>query len=80
MNFETLSAALDDPEREGRDEQRAFLASAHAADIAAFLKDKDPKADWQVFDLLSLARQAELIGYLQRHRQVALARTAPRAR
>lgn len=80
MNFETLSAALDDPDREGRDEQRAFLASAHAADIAAFLKDKDPKADWQVFDLLSLARQAELIGYLQRHRQVALARTAPRAR
>lgn len=81
MNFDTLSASWTDWQPADRSKNiEKLLASAHAADIAKFLKDKDPSIDWQILDLLPLGRQAEVLGYLGRHDQVTLARSAPRAR
>ncbi|MDP3526715.1 MAG: magnesium transporter [Hoeflea sp.] len=80
MTFETLASALAASSSADIAMHRDFLASAHPADIAEFLEDKDADVDWQVLDLLSLGKQAEVLGYFKRHEQVALARSAPRAR
>ncbi len=80
MNFQTLLAAVGSSQDEDRIRHSKWLSSVHAADIAQFLKDQDPRIDWQILDLLPLARQAEVVGYLERHEQVALAQSAPRAR
>ncbi|MGV1110468.1 magnesium transporter MgtE N-terminal domain-containing protein, partial [Xanthomonas translucens pv. undulosa] len=49
-------------------------------DIAQFLDEHDADTDWRVLNLLDIGRQAEILGYLDRKQQVALARSAPRAR
>lgn len=80
MSFQTLARALEDHSTADSDAIRAFLAASHAADIAHFLKDYDAQIDWRVLDLLDITKQAEVLGYLDRGEQVALARSAPRAR
>jgi magnesium transporter len=83
MTFDTLATALARPDGAAapwRDEARAFLATQHAADIAQFLKDTPADIDWKVLDLMSLSRQAEVLGYLDRADQVALAQSTSRSR
>lgn len=80
MTFDTLATALNASSSVDLAAHRDFLADSHAADIAQFLKDYEARIDWQVLDLLPLGKQAEVLGYLERSEQVALARSAPRAR
>jgi len=80
MTFAELARALQHPSSADTAAFRAFLASSHAADIAQFLKDYDADVDWRVLDLLEIGKQAEVLGYLDRGEQVALARSAPRSR
>ena len=80
MTFETLARALETDSNADDDINREFLATKHAADIAQFLDEHDADTDWRVLNLLDIGRQAEILGYLDRKKQVALARSAPRAR
>lgn len=80
MTFETLATALAAAPSVDIAAHGDFLSAAHPADIAHFLKDKGARLDWLILDQLSLAKQAEVLGYLERGEQVALARSAPRAR
>lgn len=80
MTFATLAHALEHPSGADTPDIREFLAATHAADIASFLKDYDAEIAWRVLDLLDIDQQAEVLGYLDRGEQVALARTAPRSR
>src|SRR5690606_25573287 len=80
MTFETLARTLETDAKANVRISRAFLASQHAADIAQFIKEHDSDLDWRVLDLLDIDRQAEVVGYLDRAQQVALARSAPRSR
>lgn len=80
MTFETLARALETDSNADDDINREFLATKHAADIAQFLDEHDADTDWRVLNLLDIGRQAEILGYLDRKQQVALARSAPRAR
>jgi magnesium transporter len=59
---------------------KAALKKGHAADIAGFVAALDSDRAWIVLDLLMLARQAEVFGYLSRQCQVALARSVPRGK
>lgn len=58
---------------------RDFLATEHPADLAHFLAGYDAEEVWRALDELPLARQAELFGYLESDRQLALVTVAPRA-
>ncbi|WP_306049879.1 magnesium transporter [Oceaniradius stylonematis] len=80
MTFETLASALQIDSKADIESNRKFLASQHAADIAQFVKEHDANLDWSVLDLLDIERQGEVLGYLDRAQQVALARSAPRSR
>ncbi|WP_137387934.1 magnesium transporter [Rhodoligotrophos defluvii] len=80
MTFETLARALQTDSKADIETNREFLATQHAADIAQFVKEQDADVDWNVLDLLDIERQAEVLGYLDRAQQVALARSAPRSR
>lgn len=80
MTFETLARALQTDSKADIETNREFLATQHAADIAQFVKEHDADLDWSVLDLLDIERQAEVLGYLDRAQQVALARSAPRSR
>lgn len=74
MSFQTLADALEGHAAADADAIRAFLAASHAADIAQFLKDYEAQIDWRVLDFLDITKQAEVLGYLDRGEQVALAR------
>ena len=58
----------------------ALVNDEHRADIAGALEEFEPHHVWAVLDLLPLAEQAGLFGYLERDFQVEMAYTAPRAR
>jgi magnesium transporter len=61
-------------------EVKAALKTAHAADAASFIGTLEPVQAWRVLDLMPLAKQAVVYGYLPRDRQVELARAAPRGK
>ena len=64
----------------------AFSAKKIAGDRAYDLARKnepltlEPAEVWRVLDLMPLAKQAEVLGYLPRNMQVELARSAPRGK
>ncbi len=80
MTFETLAHALETGSSVDTKDNREFIATRHAADIAQFLKEHDAQIDWRVLDLMDLSKQAEVLGYLDRGMQVELAKTASRKR
>ncbi|WIY52038.1 magnesium transporter [Devosia sp. YIM 151766] len=80
MTFETLAHALVTGSNADTKNNREFIASRHAADIAQFLKEHDAEIDWRVLDLMDLSKQADVLSYLDRGTQVELAKSAPRKR
>lgn len=81
MTYEHLAALLHDrADLQDGEALRAFLASQHPADIAAFIGTREPGDAWRVLDCLSVSRQAEVFGYLDRDFQVRLAENVGRAK
>lgn len=59
---------------------RAAVEDEHPVDIGAVLEELESHQAWVVLDMLPLAEQAGIFGYLDRDFQVELAQTAPRAK
>ena len=59
---------------------RALIDNEHAADVAAALEEFEPHHVWAMLDLLTVAQQADIFGYLERDFQVELAHSASRAK
>ncbi|WP_337842802.1 magnesium transporter [Rheinheimera sp.] len=72
-----LRAALESGDYAGLTDK---LADIHPADLAAALAEFSPAHQWQLLNLCSLARQAEIFVYLPLEQQVELAHSVSRAR
>jgi magnesium transporter len=81
MTYELLAAAIRDTAAKGDVESlQAFINAEHPADLANFLGGLEPKDAWTVLNLLPIAEQAEVLGYLDPDVQVGLAEHAPRGK
>ena len=74
MSYDQLSIALKERDAAPHPEElRDFIENEHPVDLAHFVGDWPPQDAWRVMDLLPLARQAEVFGYLPPEFQVDMA-------
>lgn len=81
MSYEDIRSFLEGREVAlDHETLRAFIGAEHVADLAQFLSDWPPQDAWRVLDLLPIADQAEVFGYLPREMQVDMSQVVSRDR